>query len=595
MPAAQSTLTKGPDVGYANFVNGTNWPARSSIIYFDEFDSNLINSGFDDFNHNVGDLESFQYSYGPGMTAAITGAEFNGAVFRRIDAIGVTFSDKHEKQGLGRLLWILERTSENAPALGMDSTASSAIFYYAEKRNRTLRKDFIGFHQYTKYKAMTQQEYRVYTGGGGLPTTGISAQLPYGPIGPHAISPSFLGSNANHLGPSTFQESPENWEASRAAAGARQATAVISTPEAAQAIRPFLATSGDGIRWQGKYSRHRDLMKGIEGGVINTHANVGTHGSPGIGSNVDVLVRDALIEAGYTESQITWYRNGGVTNPHFPTGPATQVIRPDVSHTAKGEGSGSKSPPATITAPTPAVSKLIVRAPIGYTKPAEKAGEKPYIQQVGTYLEEPHKYYFKNVPNTVSYQGLGSRWVEIPRKGDFPIVEWSDWALMKVSFDFLIAHNNLDGQPGQGDGLYKDVSWDIDQLRQMAQRPLPVSIFGMDQLFAIQMKRAQTTGRAMQFVIANFTVKSARRVVGEGDKQIAAAQCSMTLQEIPIEQMRVVEMSMPPMTGPAVPGEPGNTASSPGLPSALVEMPHGPGDNLHSGPYPDTDIGVDSY
>jgi hypothetical protein len=166
---------------------------------------------------------------------------------------------------------------------------------------------------------------------------------------------------------------------------------------------------------------------------------------------------------------------------------------------------------------------------------------------------------------------------------------------MKVSFDFLIAHNNLDGQPGQGDGLYKDVSWDIDQLRQMAQRPLPVSIFGMDQLFAIQMKRAQTTGRAMQFVIANFTVKSARRVVGEGDKQIAAAQCSMTLQEIPIEQMRVVEMSMPPMTGPAVPGEPGNTASSPGLPSALVEMPHGPGDNLHSGPYPDTDIGVDSY
>ena len=57
----------------------------------------------------------------------------------------------------------------------------------------------------------------------------------------------------------------------------------------------------------------------------------------------------------------------------------------------------------------------------------------------------------------------------------------------------------------------------------------------------------------MQFVIANFSVKSARRTVNEGDKEITAAQCSMTLQEIPIEMMKVVEMGMPILTGPTVP------------------------------------------
>ena len=139
---------------------------------------------------------------------------------------------------------------------------------------------------------------------------------------------------------------------------------------------------------------------------------------------------------------------------------------------------------------------------------------------------------------------------------------------MKVSFDFLVAHNTLDGQPGQGDGLFHDVSEDLDQLRRMAQRPYPVSVFGMDQLFSLQMKRAQSTGRAMQFVIANLTVKSARRTVGEGDKEIAAAQCQMTLQEIPIENMKVVEMTMPPLTGPKIPGkEADNPSSSPELPS----------------------------
>jgi hypothetical protein len=149
------------------------------------------------------------------------------------------------------------------------------------------------------------------------------------------------------------------------------------------------------------------------------------------------------------------------------------------------------------------------------------------------------------IPNTVSYSGLGSRWVEIPRKGDFPVVEWSDWALMKVQFEFLVAHEH--------DGLFADVKNQLNLLRRMSQRPNPVVVFGMDELFDLQMKRAQRTGKALQFVIADFTIQSQRRTVVVGNKEITAAQCSMTLQEMPIEQMSLISMSVPPLSESSVP------------------------------------------
>ena len=155
------------------------------------------------------------------------------------------------------------------------------------------------------------------------------------------------------------------------------------------------------------------------------------------------------------------------------------------------------------------------------------------------------RFFFPVTPNNISYSGLGSKWIEIPRKGHFPIVEFSDWVLMKVQFDFLLAHDN--------DGLFIHVAEYIEQLRRMAQRKYPVSIYGLDQLFRLQMKRAQTTGHAMEFVIADLTIKSNQRTVLEGDKEITSAQCSITLQEIPIEEMTVVDMTLPPLSAPAIP------------------------------------------
>ena len=364
----------------------------------------------------------------------------------------------------------------------------------------------------------------------------------------------------------------------------------LETPSMANSVSAASANASQKVfeegesshsRLQSKFTAERWAMEKIKSGVVKTlPLSAITSGSANSG-RMGYAINQALKKAGYTPAQIEWFHNGGLTDPLKD---GLGLFKNTGNPNRIGAVVTPPKPPAPkITPPTPAVTQIVVRAPVGYTKPAGRGADmRPHIQQVSSFLDEPERYFFRNIPNTVSYQGLGSRWVEIPRKGDFPIVEWSDWALMKVSFDFLVAH--------EMDGLYADVSEDIDQLRRMAQRPYPVSIFGLDQLFSLQMKRAQSTGRAMQFVIANFTVKSARRTVGEGDKEIAAAQCSMTLQEIPIENMKIVEMTMPPLVGPNVPGPTtdGNESSSPGLLSDLVaqngEIKDGWMANLMSGP-----------
>jgi hypothetical protein len=322
-----------------------------------------------------------------------------------------------------------------------------------------------------------------------------------------------------------------------------------------EAFNLGINTMNDNLRLSALFSAERAKMDAIASEFTSTLSL-----SVFTGLDFGILVDEALTEAGYTPAQIIWWRKNGTTSPvglfPFPQAGGTG--------TSNGGGGGKKIP--KVTPPTPAVTKLIVRAPSGYTLPSGQGNNaRPHIAQTGSFSEETDRFFFRQIPNTVSYSGLGSKWVEIPRKGDFPIVEWSDWTLMKVQFEFVLAH--------EGDGLFDDVAADIDQLRRMAQRPLPVSVFGMDQLFAVQMKRAAATGKAMQFVIAEFTVRSLRRTILEGDKEIAAAQCSMTLQEIPIEEMTVVQMSIPPLTGATLPKPPSSDSDEDSSNPLITERP----------------------
>ena len=174
------------------------------------------------------------------------------------------------------------------------------------------------------------------------------------------------------------------------------------------------------------------------------------------------------------------------------------------------------------------------------------------LRTLGDALSVQAEFIFPYTPNDIQYQGLGAKWVEIPRTGDLPLLEFSQWTLMKVSMEFIIAH--------AGDGLRVSVYDQLEQLRRMAQMPFPVSVFGLDQLLRVSMKRAEVTGRPLEFVIGDLSISSIQRTVHSGDKEITSARVKLTLQEIPIEESTIHQFKRPivvPVLNPPDGGEGG--------------------------------------
>ena len=517
---------------YANLYEGAEWPSMLSK------DDNLTNfmysvdadmAGSKHWHSLPGSIEQAEeFTSGWGITGPRHQQQYM--------ATSLFGLQRRQKEGVihwqPRRLWI---KVEDAASGGEGKT--DRLFYARKHEYKGIlrfRADRIAYDEYIHFKAKTVLAFQLWTG----------VQNPSGGSGP----PSWNRSGPQRTGRTPVGEAVDDYQVAPLPEGAVGPMGPLQngpTPAASASRTPFEEHYGDDSRFISKFEQERADMQAIANGIVRDQP-------PGLSARgaMSAEISLALIAAGYTPSQVAWFHDGGLSNP-LADGLGLFQIDGSAAKRA-GADSSQSGEIAKITPPTPAVTKLVVRAPLGYTKPAGSGGSngemRPHIAQVGSYLTEPDRYFFRQIPNMVSYQGLGSRWVEIPRKGDFPIVEWSDWALMKVSFDFLIAHDM--------DGLFADVATDIDQLRRMAQRPLPVSVYGMDQLFSLQMKRAMSTGKSMQFVIANFTVKSARRTVLEGNKEITAAQCSMTLQEIPIEEMMVVEMTMPPLTGTSLPTPP---------------------------------------
>lgn len=271
---------------------------------------------------------------------------------------------------------------------------------------------------------------------------------------------------------------------------------------------------------------------------------------------------EKLKAAGYSDESIAWYfdpkRSPGA-DLYKPVGGGGQ----SGSNTNRGSQTGTgnnPSPPVATVAPTPAVTKVIIRAPFGYAKPAQKPrDQRPQIIQTYTeYVKDSSTssgykqrtgqdvFYFPYTPNNVTYSGLGSEWVEVPRQGNYPVVEWSKWNLMRVEMEFLVADDRIEqGGTRVPDGLFTPVHRQLNVLRRMAQRQAAISIFNMDDLLRLQMMRAQKTGKAMQFVIGDLQITANRRSVESVEKEITAATVRLTLQEIPIESVTIVRMSPP--------------------------------------------------
>lgn len=260
-----------------------------------------------------------------------------------------------------------------------------------------------------------------------------------------------------------------------------------------------------------------------------------------------IKVRDVLLATGFPKNKVD----------------AFLKIKPSAALRGGGgsDGDGSGSDGGT---GNPSEQRVVVRAPFGYIQPPVSIdGSRPtLVQRYPTASNllpvdntaTPNQSYateiftFPYIPNNIQYQGSGSEWVEIPRAADFPIVEWARWQLLKISMDFLIATDRLE-DPATGkrvpDGIFNSVSDQIEKLRRMAQRPYPVSVFNMDKFFSIALRRAELTGKPMEFVISDFSWTATRRTMGTDGSEISVASCRLTLQEAPIESVSVFRFDIP--------------------------------------------------
>jgi len=156
-------------------------------------------------------------------------------------------------------------------------------------------------------------------------------------------------------------------------------------------------------------------------------------------------------------------------------------------------------------------------------------------------------FVFPFVPKDVNYSGIGTQWTEIPRSGNYPIVDWTGFNLLKISFNFDIVNTNFKNK--QGFGLSYSCEDQITRLREMAQTPYPVTFLNMDKFMQNEVRwPLLSSGRGVEFVIAEFSVTAVQRTGGNVvpndsvPNQISRATCSMTLQEIPIETVEIVQM-----------------------------------------------------
>jgi hypothetical protein len=195
---------------------------------------------------------------------------------------------------------------------------------------------------------------------------------------------------------------------------------------------------------------------------------------------------------------------------------------------------------------TVTVTKSTFGGRSGYLSPAVSvsSGSQPQMVQQyrieGTGAPVTNRHIFQFKPNQVSYSGMGSEWTEIPRTGNVPLVDWKSYKLLQVTFQFLVAPDDNGSLDDTTDG--KKITLSIDDkiriLRKMAVTPYPVYLLGFDEILAQQMRFPFNAGRGVEFVIGEFNVTSLMRT---DSGEINRAQCDITLREIPIDSVKLID------------------------------------------------------
>ena len=236
-----------------------------------------------------------------------------------------------------------------------------------------------------------------------------------------------------------------------------------------------------------------------------------------------------------------------------------------------GNGGGNNqngSPAEQSAAPKASIKATVrVRGNFGFVAPGEPDGGEPqmvqYYKSGDSQLQTTARHYFKPKPNQINYQNLGSEWTEIERVGRIPLVDWKNYRLMKVSFQFLVLPENTyrTGAFGEtaSDGITLSIDEKLENLRNIAARPYPVILYGFDDLLINANPFSMSTGAGVQFVINELTISS---LIRTPTGSINRATCDITLQEVPIEYINII--SLPKLVpGQIIPPPP--TITPPGL------------------------------
>ena len=218
---------------------------------------------------------------------------------------------------------------------------------------------------------------------------------------------------------------------------------------------------------------------------------------------------------------------------------------------------------------TTPITKVKVRGNFGYLGIGEREGSSPQMVQMYSLPEDivPRvaRHIFNITPGQISYSNLGSDWQEIERVGQVGLIDWKNYKLMKISFQFLIVpdksetYDRLGGfsDNATNSSITVGVDSKIRNLRAMATRPFPIALYGFDDMMTNQLRFPADKGRGVEFVIGDLNISSIFRTE---NGEINRATCDITLQEVPLEAIRIIEMpklvAEKIRTKPEEPGEP---------------------------------------
>lgn len=206
----------------------------------------------------------------------------------------------------------------------------------------------------------------------------------------------------------------------------------------------------------------------------------------------------------------------------------------------KDDGTSPQSPKRTVTVRNPLFGNRIEPssgAAISLPQIVQQYRTPPYNTPI------TRRHIFKFPPNQIQYGNVGSEWVDIERAGNVPLVDWKQYKLLQVSFSFLLAYDD--------DGSFTtiqnrpEITFSIDDqirnLREIASAPYPVYLLGFDDMMKNQVRFPFTGGRGIEFVITDMSFSSLYRTT-EGS--INRAQCDITLREVPIETVSLIDFPL---------------------------------------------------